>query len=143
MHIHIGKAAEVDFKIALSLSTKPERYLGNSRHTDNRLQEEWLEKLLLVQSNPKLTAVQKAKQTVDLLTPLKSTVMPKFIVSWINDGYPCEPYDPYVIEGGETWSLIVEPLDFSIAMFGCWRVESIWKASAYGSVVHGHLGQHF
>ena len=50
--------------------------------------------------------------------------------------------DPYVIEGGEIWSLMVEPLDFSIAMFG-WRVESIWKASAYGSVVHGHLEQHF
>eukprot|EP00438_Fugacium_kawagutii_P016973 Skav217287 [mRNA] locus=scaffold120:281850:283090:+ [translate_table: standard] len=41
--------------------------------------EEWLDRLLLVQSNPKFTAVQKAKATVELLQPLKSTVMPKFI----------------------------------------------------------------
>jgi len=43
-------------------------------------EEEWLDRLLLVQSNPKFTAVQKAKATVELLQPLKSTVMPKFIV---------------------------------------------------------------
>eukprot|EP00434_Breviolum_minutum_P023611 symbB.v1.2.020826.t1/scaffold1727.1/size109917/2 len=47
---------------------------------DKFQEEEFLDKLLLVQSNPKLTAVQKAKETVELLKPLQSTVMPKFIV---------------------------------------------------------------
>ena len=46
-------------------------------------QEEWLEKLLMVQSNPKLTALKKATETVKLLPDLKSTVMPKFIVTWV------------------------------------------------------------
>lgn len=51
----------------------------------NPRQEEFLDKLLLVQSNPKLTAVQKAKETVELLKPLQSTVMPKFIVALIEN----------------------------------------------------------
>ncbi|CAJ1389065.1 unnamed protein product [Effrenium voratum] len=41
---------------------------------------EWLEQLLLVQSNPAFTSVEKARETVKLLKPLKSSVMPKFIV---------------------------------------------------------------
>lgn len=51
----------------------------------NPRQEEFLDKLLLVQSNPKLTAVQKAKETVELLKPLQSTVMPKFIVALVEN----------------------------------------------------------
>ncbi|CAK9079424.1 unnamed protein product [Durusdinium trenchii] len=47
---------------------------------DQFLEEEWLEKLLLIQSNPKFSALQKATETVKILPKLKSTVMPKFIV---------------------------------------------------------------
>ena len=47
---------------------------------DKFKEEEWLDKLVTVQNDPRITEVQKAKKIVDLLTPLESTVMPKFIV---------------------------------------------------------------
>ncbi|CAL1165672.1 unnamed protein product, partial [Cladocopium goreaui] len=47
---------------------------------DKFKEEEWLDKLGTVQNDPYLTEVQKANKIVDLLKPLKSTVMPKFIV---------------------------------------------------------------
>lgn len=47
---------------------------------DKFKEEEWLDKLVTVQNDPYLTEVQKANKIVDLLKPLKSTVMPKFIV---------------------------------------------------------------
>eukprot|EP00435_Cladocopium_sp_Y103_P012855 s946_g3.t1 len=47
---------------------------------DKFKEEEWLDKLVTVQNDPFLTEVQKANNIVDLLKPLKSTVMPKFIV---------------------------------------------------------------
>lgn len=50
-------------------------------------QEEWLEKLLLIQSNPKFSALQKATETVKILPKLKSTVMPKFIDPCLTDSH--------------------------------------------------------
>lgn len=47
---------------------------------DKFQEEEWLDKLVSVQNDYELTTVQKANKIVDLLKPLKSTVMPKFIV---------------------------------------------------------------
>lgn len=47
---------------------------------DKFKEEEWLDKLVTVQNDPRITEVQKAKKIVDLLMPLESTVMPKFIV---------------------------------------------------------------
>ena len=42
--------------------------------------EEWLEKLVKIQNDPFLTDVKKADKINDLLKPMKSTLMPKFIV---------------------------------------------------------------
>ncbi|CAJ1337295.1 unnamed protein product [Effrenium voratum] len=42
--------------------------------------EDFLGKLVKIQNKPEYTNVEKAQQTVELLKPLKSTVMPKFIV---------------------------------------------------------------
>jgi len=47
---------------------------------DKFLDDQWQEQLVTVQNDPKLTEVQKAHKTVKLLEPLKSSVMPKFIV---------------------------------------------------------------
>lgn len=47
---------------------------------DKFKEEEWLDKLVTVQNDPYLTEVQKANKIVGLLQPLKSSVMPKFIV---------------------------------------------------------------
>lgn len=42
--------------------------------------EEWLDKLVTVQNDPRITEVQKAQKIADLLKPLKSSVMPRFII---------------------------------------------------------------
>ncbi|CAJ1399609.1 unnamed protein product [Effrenium voratum] len=42
--------------------------------------EDWLMKLLNIQNDPSLTEVAKGEEIIKTLSPLKSTVMPKFIV---------------------------------------------------------------